>query len=279
MKTNKLIAIFLAVFAIAVYAENAEQLRTTINNYVGCTGNLTATASGNTVTITDTLKCTNNKILTLDINPDTKVVWQAYLTGNAPNELIIKKGKGTLEIQSGYIKNNNDNSLYNAIKIEEGDLIISGGVISGERGYGVRNFSTGTVTITGGEISMKGSSSVAVHNNSTGTVNIKGGTIYGYYAIYNYSTGTVNISGGNIGSVSIKEGSISASYCAVHNASTGTVNISGGTISASGPTINGLSSGGTINISGGEISAKNNNIAVNSIGKITISPLAKITSK
>jgi hypothetical protein len=278
MKTNKLIAIFLAVFAIAAYAENATQLKTTIDNYVGCTGNLTTTVSGNIVTITDALKCMNNKILTLDINSDTRVVWKANFTGNVPNELIVKKGKGVLEIQDGSIGNNIDNSLYNAIRIDEGDLIISGGMILGERGYGVRNNSTGTVTITGGEISMKGPSSVAVYNASTGTVNIKGGTIYGYYAVYNNSTGTVNISGGATGSLNIKEGSIPASYCAVHNASTGTVNISSGTISALGPTVNGLSSGGTINISGGEISAKNGAV-INSVGKITISPQTRITSK
>jgi len=216
---TKLTAIFLAIFAIAAYAENAEQLKTTINNFVGCTGNLTSTVSANTVNITDSLKCTNNKILTLNIDSNTRVVWKAHLIGNVPNELIVKKGKGVLEIQSGSIKNSITNSLYNAIRIDEGDLVISGGEISAGGGYGVKNNSAGSVTITGGEIKMEGTGSIAVYNTSTGTVNISGGTIRGYYAIYNTSTGTININGGEI------SGSNKTVYC-VSSGTCGKVNIS-----------------------------------------------------
>jgi len=282
MKTPKLIAIFLAIFAIATYAENADQLKKTIADYVGCTGNLTTTVKvGNltttikvdTVTITDTLNCKSSKILTLNIDSNVRVVWKANFTGNVINELIVKKGKGDLVIDGGFIKNNTSNSVYNAIRIDEGNLFIHKGEISAGAGYGVRNNSTGTVTITGGNISMSGgsrgsSSSVGVYNASTGTVNISGNTtISAGHAVQNTSTGTVNISGGTLSGAS-----------AVYNVSTGTVNISGGIMtSVEDKTIFGLSSGGTINISGGEISA-NKGVAVSSAGKVIISPPAKITS-
>jgi len=247
MRTHKLIAIFLAVFAIVAYAENAAQLKTTIDSYIGCTGNLKTNVNGNTVTITDTLDCKDEKILTLDIDAGITVVWKANFTGNVKEALIVKKGKGLLEIQSGYIKNSFTNSLYNAIRVDGGDLIISGGTISAQVGYGVKNNSTGTITITGGTISMSGGQgiSVGVQNNSTGTVNIKGGTIKTDYTVQNTSTGTVNISGGTL----------LANNRAIDNISTGTVNISGGEISAG------------------------NGIVINSVGKVVISTPVRITSK
>ena len=253
-KLTKLTAIFLAVFTIAAYAENAEQLEKTITAY-GLTANKDAI---NTVTVTGTLNRSDDKILTLHIDSDTKVIWRASLTGNVYDELIVKKGKGTLEIQNGsYIGNSKVNSLYNAIRVDEGDLTISGGTISSSVGYGIKSYSTGTVDIKGGTISMRGGPgmSVGVYNASIGTVNISGGTVSANYAVYNVWTGTVNISGGTI------------KY------------IGGG-----GKAIYGFSSGGTINISGGEILPKDDDgtadgTVVSSVGKINIFSPAKITSK
>jgi len=196
-----------------VSANDIELLKNTIKDY-GLQAN---DYTENTITIENNqkkgipLEGKENKILKLNINSGITVLWQAELTGNVNNELIVKSGAGILEIKGGSIKNKIINSTYNAIRIDEGDLIISGGVISADIGYGVRNNSTGSVTINGGEIKMEGGNSIAVYNTSTGTVNVNGGTLRGYYAIYNTSTGTVNINGGEI----------SASYKTVFTASSG----------------------------------------------------------
>ncbi|MCL1966790.1 MAG: right-handed parallel beta-helix repeat-containing protein [Fibromonadales bacterium] len=252
-KLTKLTAIFLAVSAIAAYAEDTEQLKKTIIGY-----GFKVDAAGNTITIKNEtenvpLKRSDNKTLTLDIPAGITVNWQAKLTaGNVYNELIVKKGKGTLEIRNGSIGNSIVNSLYNAIRVDEGDLTIYGGTISSGVGYGIKSYSTGTVAIKGGTISMRGGPgiSVGVYNASIGTVEISGGTISADYAVYNVSTGTVNISGGTIKAIG-------------------------------GKAIYGFSSGGTINISGGEISSNDEDggTVVSSVGKINIFSPAKITSK
>jgi len=252
---------------------SAEQLEKTITAY-----GLTANKDAINVTVTGTLNRSDDKILTLDIPDGIKVKWQASLTGNVYDELIVKKGKGELEILGGYIGNSKVNSLYNAIRVDEGNLTIFDGTISAEVGYGVKNNSAGTIKITGGKILIRGGSSSGIHNVSIGSVEISGGTIKAYYAVNNASSGTVNIKGGIL----------SAAASAVLNSSTGTVNISGGTMTSSGGskmTICGLSSNGTINISGGEISANYDDdgtadgTVVSSVGKINIFSPAKITSK
>jgi len=255
MKTTKPITIFLAIFAIAVQfvqtatAAELNALKATIENYgSGTPGKLTTAIVGNNTIIVRGTKDGVNTILKLDISPGIKVLWRASIKANTPNEFIFKEGAGVFEMDSGYIKNDNANATYSAIKVAGGDLIFSRGYIYASRGYGIMNSSTGTLTITGGEIFVEGSTSVAVYNNSTGAVNIKGGTVSGtYYGVYNSSTGTVNISGGKIETKSGK---------AVYN----------------------FSSGGTVNITGGEISATRGT-AINSASKINISAPARITSK
>ncbi|GBU24522.1 hypothetical protein R83H12_01155 [Fibrobacteria bacterium R8-3-H12] len=247
MKITKLIAIFLAVSAIAaqvVWAATAEELESTIIKY----GLDAKAVDSKTVTVAGA-KSNATTTLTLNINSDVTVLWKAELTGNVLNELIIKSGKGIFKMEGGSIKGTSNNSLYNAIRIDGGYVIISGGEISASPGYGIKNYSDGTVTITGGTIKMDGLGSVAIYNVSNGTVNIKGGIIKGDYAIYNVYNGTVNISGGEI--------------------------------SASGSkVVFGLSPGGTININGGEIFSdrKSGIPAAVSAGKVIVSTPAKITS-
>jgi len=107
MRTSKLIATLLAVFAITAQAENAVALKATIEAY-----GLTAVVSppsmtgGTDVTVTGSV--TNKTTgLTLDIDPGINVIWKASLTGNVPitNELepacLITIGSGSFTLRDG----------------------------------------------------------------------------------------------------------------------------------------------------------------------------------
>jgi len=150
-------------------------------------------------------------------------------------------------------------------------------------GIAISNYSTGTLTITGGTVQATGNNMAVLYNSSTGTVNISGGTVQATTgtAVRNNSTGTVNISGGT---VSATTGN------AVRNGSTGKI-----TVSQSGatPTLitsaNTSSSNGTIflaapssddtnarlEITGGTVqntsTTTGNAIRNNSTGSVTIS--------
>jgi hypothetical protein len=81
MNTPKLIATFLVVFAITSYADDAATLAATINGYTGGTGNLSASYSGNTVTVTGT-KTNPTEGLTLDIDDGVSVIWKSIAYRN-----------------------------------------------------------------------------------------------------------------------------------------------------------------------------------------------------
>ena len=289
--TRKLIALFLAVFAITSHADTAAQLAATITNY-----GLTAVASGNTVTVTGT-KTDATTGLTLDIDNGVSVVWKAELTGDiplfefsngwGPIPLITLTGTGSFEVQSGKVEQIGDG--YAVSNEGAGTVTISGGNISTRNYYAVSNQSTGTVNISGGTVSSNYSSgyiilgSTTVSNQSTGTVNISGGTVSAtkVSAVSNQSTGKVTVSGtakvtsaivnsncssncGTIynltGTVEITGGTVEntadyANAIAIYNSKRGTVNISGGTVSATTGTAVYNASSGTVNISGGIVFA------------------------
>jgi len=110
--------------------------------------------------------------------------------------------------------------------------------------------------------------------NEGGALTIAGGTISASSDIEN-RTGTLNISGGTI--------SLNTNYM-IKNVS-GTLNISGGTISSigdctwfSGKCTRIYNESGTVNISGGTILASTGHAVRDSMGKVTVSGNAKITS-
>jgi len=102
---------------------------------------------------------------------------------------------------------------------------VTGG--SGDRAYGIYNYSTGTVNVTGNVTGGSGDKAYGISNGSSGTVNVTGnvtgGSVSNAYGINNNSTGTVNVTGNVTG------GSGYGAY-GIHNSSTGTVNVTGNVI-------------------------------------------------
>jgi len=246
MNTTKLIAAFLAIFAISSYADTAAQLKTTIesNNNFGV-GNLSVAVSGNTVTVTGENRVPPTGRLALNIDAGVSVIWKASFTGNTESGvgLITLSGSGSFEVQSGKIAQIDGpygvgNAIHNLSATST--ITISGGTVSAEQGIAISN-DGGTVTISSGTVS--GAAAIV----STGTVNISGGTISGIlHAVLNEEGGTATISGGTVLALS-PEG-----YAVV--GSSGILTISGGTVSAVGEGI-AVVNGGTLTISGGTVSA------------------------
>jgi len=192
MNTPKLIAIFLAVFAITSHAENAAQLVATINSYnssTGGTGNISASYSFDTVTVIGT-KTGATTELRLIIDQNVTVVWKAELTGNTGAAacglecvpLIYKGGRGLFEVRSGgkVVQTGAGYAISNGVGWNDnydnpdnyGNITISGGTVSATTGVAVFNF-MGTVLVSGDTVSV--TTGVAVQ--SSGTVLVTGGTV------------------------------------------------------------------------------------------------------
>ncbi|MCL2045002.1 MAG: hypothetical protein FWG88_01270, partial [Oscillospiraceae bacterium] len=108
------LAMVFAMFAamtITASAANASELAGQINSFPhGGTGTLTATASGNTVTVTGNVTGVTER-LDLRIDPDVTVIWKAEFTGSPPTYLIHLTGAGmygTFEVAQGaYLETDN----------------------------------------------------------------------------------------------------------------------------------------------------------------------------
>jgi hypothetical protein len=124
-------------------------------------------------------------------------------------------------------------TMVNGVSVNSSANVTNTGL---EVGGAFTNAGSGTLTITGGTVSMDANYyGVAVLNATTGKVNVSGGTIKNTvahtngrnaYGIYNTASGEINVSGGTI--------SVTNNAVAIHNNGTGAVNISGGTVKAVG---------------------------------------------
>ena len=291
-----------------VQANTAQQIANIITTRTA--GDLTASVSGSTVTVTGNIPVTiaeNADYLSFGINDNVTVIWRAYLRGlpNSNFSLInINAGSGTFRMESGAIENNGTgraitNNSTSAINI-------TGGIVSAGYNTAVHNSFTGVITISGSTTrvtsanSSSNSGTIFLNNENSGTVDavrliINSGIVentsigWNSNAIRNHTsaqnwdtrTATVNILGGIVSAVN---GS------AVSNSIRGTVTVSGGAISTiTGTAINNSSgvvtisggttstttgiaiSGGTITISGGTVSATTGTAINNPQGTVTIS--------
>jgi len=156
-------------------------------------------------------------------------------------------------------------------------LIIEGGKVentcASSLARTVYNGSTGSVNVTGGEVSITGPYCCAIISANTGSINVSGGMVSAPsgYPLGSLSTGSINVSGGTVstttgyaiyndagGSVNITGGNIGATATsgrAIYNRLSGTVNVSGGNISATSGWAIYNDSTGAVNVSGGNISA------------------------
>ena len=317
MNTPKLIALFLAVFAITSHAAT----------YVitGSGTSFTARLTGTSGTIIGTA------------NTTIQTVIDSIKTNAAGADCTIQFGDGssTLDIGSAGIKFDgsgtptwglitltgkitNTTSSYVTIELTNGVSITSTADIANTADYGVavRNSSTGTATISGGTVSAARYGSSAITTNSTGKIIVSGSTAkVTSGSNYQWSNGTITINGtatdellvitdgtventaggrtirnNSTGAVTINGGTFSQE---VYNKSAGTVTINGGTFSQVSNDSTGtvtINSGtfsqvsnnstGTVTINGGTVSATSNRTAVyNSRGKITVSgTTTKVTS-
>jgi len=141
-----------------------------------------------------------------------------------------------------------------------GTITISGGTVSATNGTAIRNNSTGAVTISGGTVSA--TNGTAIRNNSTGAVNITGGTVSTTgpdtiaIAVWNQSTGKITVSGTAL----VTSENTDASYGTIYlrEGSAAVLEITGGTVSntsADAGIRNAIynNSNGNINISGGRV--------------------------
>jgi len=130
MNTPKLIATFLAVFAITSYAATAEQLKTTIEGLSSGTGSLAAAVDGNTVTVTGT-KTGVTSALSLNIDNGVSVIWEANFSGTS-SPVINLSGEGPLiVITGGQVRNTySGGGTPPAALSNNGTLIILGGTVT-----------------------------------------------------------------------------------------------------------------------------------------------------
>jgi len=214
------------------------------------------------VTLTESLSITNNNSFTLDLN------------GKTINQLDYYsefKGAGTLTItDSSAEKNGKIKGTKDLIYLNEGKsiLLVSGMMEkSGQEGSAIKNFTSGSVTISGGELRV-------ISNNDS---------FKSYYGINNLYNGRVTISGGKV-SVIGGAGSYNT-YCGIWNNYTGAdVIISGGEVSITGGDGEAVNSYGiffheagcSLTLSAGKISSIGHAVFFISDGSLQIDPNIRI---
>ena len=219
----------LTLLPMTVSAATAEELVTTINGYVG----LTATADGNTVTVTNTTGAVVDAAVTLDldIDADVTVVWEAEITAaeSFGGNLIAVSGGGAFEVADGGAINATTGT---AIYADTGTVTVNdGGTVSaaGDGGYAIYADNASTVTVNdGGTVSATGLGTAIYANGSTVTVN-NGGTVSAaeVRAIEAAYDSEVTVNGGTVSATG-------PTACAINLFSSSTVEVNGGTVSATG---------------------------------------------
>jgi len=148
------ILLILAAFLspLTMQADTAAQLQTTINAFTGgSTGKLTATVSGNTVTVTGSLMAVT-QTLNLNINSNVTVEWKATLAGNA-GILIGLTGYGMFQVADGAnIQALADNTV--CIRTTDASVIyVAGGTVSATKTNAIQAIGTGAlITVNGGTV-------------------------------------------------------------------------------------------------------------------------------
>lgn len=269
------------------WASSATEIAEYITTTTG--GDITASVSGSTVTVTDGVDGgigatpTNSTFLSLTINEGVTVKWTATLKGAPSGDyaLVNVLGAGVFQVENGgTIKNT---AGGRGIAVDKTSTVnIVGGLVGSTSGHGIEN--TGKLNVSGGTVSSEENYAIRNDNpnaeinisdsaniiswgntptvsNYRGRLNMSGGKVTNTgnksesYAIGNYSNSTdgFNITGG------VVEAVYAHALCP-YLASGGT-NISGGTI-LSGANNAVYIHGAKVNISGGTISANGSKSAI-----------------
>ena len=199
-------SLFLAL-PVTVRALDANKLKDGIEGFThGGTGNLNASVSGNTVTVTGSVNNATN-LMALDIDSGVTVVWKAFYGGAAGTDLFSLTGSGTFEVAAGghilatgngkgvfafdsnltvNVNGGRVDSAYDAIHIlgDNCTVKMSSGVVSSSGGASIYVIGSNcSVTVSGGTVECLSDTfeAIYVHSEAVGTtVNISGGLVFNY---------------------------------------------------------------------------------------------------
>ena len=215
----------------------------------GGIGSLSAIASGNTVTVTGTVKGAT-EWLKLNTSKEVTLIWRADLSGTVSNTfgLVYNYGEGAVIVEEGgrieaWISPDSTSEDIPPFALSSGgDVTVNGGTIAAHSGVAL--FSNGDITVNGGTIATD--NYIALISGGFGTVTVTGGSIIAGADGTAIAGGDVFISGGLVSATNRQ--AISTE---------GNVTISGGTVSVvDGTAIANYSfHGGNITISGGTVTA------------------------
>lgn len=256
----------LALSPLPVEAATADDLTFYINhNYShGGTGTLSASQSGNTVTVTGIVANATNS-LSLTIDSDVTVIWKAVFTGSA-NGLInlAGSGNGRFEIaKGGVISSSGPITLYGPPS-SAFFIRVDGGSVenTGKDGEAIRaNGANAKITVNDGQVTATGSNGTAISLAgsdssllvSGGKVGVSSSSVLGHAIFIGGAKSIVSVTGGRVSAYR------DAIYVAGGNA---TVNVSGGEVLSEGPLIGSgiymtdAISETTVKVTGGKVYAK-----------------------
>ena len=296
------LVMFVGLFAampITAQALSASEAATIINSFDhGGSGSLSATVSGNTVTVTGSVDGAT-RTLSLDLNSNSKVIWKASYSGINTDWLIQVRGKGALEIAQGgsIICNGGGYCIY--VLADSPSITVNGGKISSTANDAIRVYSSAgntTISVISGTVESVYYDAIALRNTNS-SITVSGGVVSSVNgrAIYNSFYGAnchITVSGGAVSStfgraidnqgnnsnVYITGGLVSGyeTDCAVFSSN---VSITGGLVCGIGTDIVQVW-GGTRTISGTAVvcawkqSAGNTNYSIGTSNDLTVSPAA-----
>lgn len=171
----------------ATPASDAATLAVSINSYTGeTTGNLSAAASGATVTVTGTATINNGSFPEINIKEGVTLDWNASLTTNNTSNYseFRPTGKGTFRLLSNGSLTYAGPSGYNvgALNPQCSTTVIDGGTISCSTAsaiYLYGNYGDRTVTIKSGTVTgnNNGAINISIPDGETTYINMEGGTL------------------------------------------------------------------------------------------------------
>lgn len=170
-------------------------------------------------------------------------VYGGEITADGSNAVYAQGEGSRVTISGGKVIGKSDDYETVCAAGDGAVISISGGQVIGEN-CGAIYCKEGTVNITGGEVSTKGSTATCIYNNDALIISDGRIACDGYYAVTNRSGGKTTISGGEIKSAG----------AAVNNKANSEVKISGGNINSDNYA--GIYNYGNLSISGGTITAK-----------------------
>lgn len=219
MKKRSLVLLLVALWIMGLlvfmpkmaHAASADDLTFQINHTYahGGTGTLSATQSGNTVTVTGAVTHATQS-LNLALDAGVKVIWQAVFSGSANGLINLSgSGKGTFEVvKGGVITSSAQVTVYNPPS-SSCQIQLDGGEVTntGEEGAAIRsNAAKAKVTVKNGRVTATGKNGTAISlagsgsslEVSGGRVGVSSDSVLGHAIFSGAATTTITVDGGII---------------------------------------------------------------------------------